>query len=164
MNYDSTSHDAVKPHVATVTAWPELCSSIFLSQIDTLFQAFFPKSKPNVSTCPLSTSDSYQSVSKNFTTIIYNSREHWYYINCSTILNILNSVFQFSYSLSILLGFKLNKPPVPNAAVGTDHLQHKIKEMKKWCVFVLKIKPSSLQQRNFIDYKPHCFKLNKMEI
>lgn len=79
------------------------------------------------------------------------------------MLTILNSIFQFSYSLSVLLGFKLNKLPVPNAAIGTDHLQYKTKEMKKCCVFVLKLKPS-LQQRNFIDYKPHCSKLNKTEI
>lgn len=126
---------------------------------------FFPL-RANLMFLPalLITSVSYQSVSKNITTIIYNPREHWYYINCSIILTILNSIFQFSYSLSVLLGFKLNKPPVPNAAVGTDHLQHKIKEMKTCCVFVLKLKPPSLQQRNFIDYKPHCFKLNKMEI
>lgn len=153
MNYHSTNHDA------TVTTASQFCRSLFLSQIN--FIPYFRLFPPDISTC---TSGSHQSVSKNNTTIIYNSREHWCYINCSIILTILNSIFQFSYSLSVLLGFKINKSPVSNAAIGTDHLQHRIKEMKKCCVFVLKLKPSSLQLRNFIDYKPHCSKLNKTEI
>lgn len=42
---------------------------------------------------------------------------------------------QFSYPLSVLLGLKGTKLPVPSLAIGTDHLQNQIKKMSKWYEF-----------------------------